>query len=153
MAANTYSFLDVQATLSGPGGSISLGAGAGAAEEGITVDMKEDKNDQKIGADGTVMNTLRASNAARITIRLLKTSPVNAQLSQLYNFQRASAGQWGQNVMVVSDVARGDIVTGGSIAFARQPSVTWAKDGNFNEWNFDGVVDMLLGTGQPDVNV
>ncbi len=148
----TYSFLDTAASLAGPGGNISLGAGAGNSEEGISVDMKEEKNDQKIGADGSVMNSLRASNAARISVRLLKTSPVNAQLSAMYNAQRASSAVWGQNVLVVSDVARGDIITATSVAFAKQANITYAKDGNMNEWLFDGVVDEQLGPGIPDVN-
>ena len=35
---STYSFLDVKASLVGPGGSISLGSGSGNAEEGISVE-------------------------------------------------------------------------------------------------------------------
>lgn len=149
----TYSFLDVNASLTGPGGNISIGSGAGASEEGITVEMKEEKNLQTIGADGQVMNSLRASNAGRVTVRLLKTSPVNAALSQMYNFQKASSGTWGQNVLVVSDVARGDVVTGIEIAFTRQPNLTYAKDANTNEWIFEGLIQEVLGAGVPDVNV
>ena len=35
---STYSFLDVQATIVGPGGAFSLGSGAGVAEEGISIE-------------------------------------------------------------------------------------------------------------------
>lgn len=149
---STYSFLNINATLSGPGGSIQLGAGAGASEEGIDVDMLEEKDQMAVGADGAIMHSLRASDAGTITVRLLKTSPVNAQLSQLYNFQKQSAGVWGQNVLVVSDVQRGDVVTGTLMAFSKQAPVKYAKDGNVMEWRFQGRVEELLGTGVPDAS-
>ena len=60
-----YSFEDVQATLNGPGGSISLGAGAGNAQEGISFEFLDDKDGMLIGADGSVVHSLRASKAAR----------------------------------------------------------------------------------------
>lgn len=151
MPAQTYSFLDVAASITGPGGSFPLAAGAGAAEEGITIEMLEDKDDMKVGADGQIMHSLRASKAARVTVRLLKTSPVNAQLSLMYNLQAQSSGLWGNNVIVVSDVARGDQISSAQLAFARQPTVVYAKDGNVNEWAFLGAVDELLGSGQPSL--
>lgn len=149
----TYSFLNVQATLAGPGGNISLGNGSGSSEEGITVEMLEDKDAMAVGADGQIMHSLRASNAGRVTVRLLKTSPVNALLSALYNFQRQSSVNWGQNTLVVSDTIRGDVISGDTIAFAKQPVITYSKDANMNEWSFLGNVDELLGTGVPNVNV
>lgn len=149
----TYSFLAVSATIAGPGGAIAIGSGSGAAEEGITVEMIEEKDDMKVGADGSIMHSLRASSAARLTLRLLKTSPVNAQLSNLYNFQRLSAANWGQNQLVVSDVNRGDVVSMNQAAFARQPTVVWSKDGTINEWLFLGAINVVLGAGVPDVNV
>lgn len=149
---STYSFLDFSATLTGPGGVISLGAGAGAAEEGCTVAMVEEKDTTTPGADGRLMHSLHAANVGTITLRLQKTSPVNAALSAMYNFQRQSSTLWGQNVLVVSDVARGDVVVGSLMAFTKQPDVVWAKDGNTNEWVFRGDVIEQLGTGVPDVN-
>lgn len=149
---STYSFLNVNATITGPGGSFSLGSGSGDAKEGISTDMVDDKDRMDVGADGSIMHSLRASNAGRITVRLLKTSPVNAQLSALYNFQRLSSATWGNNVLVVSDVVRGDVVTGTQMAFTRQAPITWAEDANFNEWNFAGNVVDVLGAGTPNVN-
>ena len=57
----TYSFLDVTAAIQGPGGSINLAAGAGSAEEGITIEAMEDKNIMTIGADGAGMHSLVAN--------------------------------------------------------------------------------------------
>jgi hypothetical protein len=141
------------ATLTGPGGSISIGSSSGSAEEGITAEMIEEKDLMTVGADGTIMHSLRASNAARVSVRLLKTSPINAALSSLYNFQRQASGTWGQNVMLVSDTQRGDVLSLTQCAFARQPVITYAKDGNMNEWVFFGALNELLGAGVPDVNV
>jgi hypothetical protein len=114
--------------------------------------MVDDKDKMDVGADGAIMHSLRASNAGRITVRLLKTSPVNAQLNALYNFQRMNPSAWGQNVLVVSDVARGDVVTGTVMAFVKQSDLVYAKDGNMNEWMFAGSVLELLGVGTPSAN-
>lgn len=149
----TYSFINVTANLSGPGGSISLGYGSGEAKEGITAEMLEDKDMLTIGADGAAMHSLRANNAARLTVRLLKTAPTNGLLSALYGFQKSSSANWGQNILTVKDVIRGDSCSGILVAFSRQPSITWAEDGNFNEWSFlAGVWNEILGFGTPDIN-
>jgi hypothetical protein len=144
---STFSFSDVSATLLGPGGTISLGNGAGTADEGITVEMIDDKDTMTTGADGTIMHSLHASKAARITVRILKTAPTNAQLSLLYQTQSASSALWGKNTLAVSDVVRGDVIAGTDIAFARHAPITYAKDANINEWLFQGSVTQLLGSG------
>lgn len=145
----TYSFLDVQASIAGPGGSFSLGSGSGNGEEGISIVMVDEKDLATVGADGSLMHSLRASNVGRVSVKLLKTSPVNAKLSALYNFQRISSALWGLNVFSVADVVRGDVGLVSLAAFVKQPDVVWAKDGNTNDWEFIGNVDLLLGTGSP----
>lgn len=148
----TYSFADVLCTLTGPGGIIPLGAGAGTAEEGITVEMTGDKNTLTVGSDGKPMNSLHAGNPGRMIVRLLKTSPTNAALMALYNFQKASGANWGQNVIVVSDI-RGDFISGKVCAFSKVPTLTYATVAGLNEWVFDaGAIDHILGIGTPDVN-
>jgi hypothetical protein len=149
MPAQTFSFLDVNASITGPGGNFSLGSGAGAAQEGITITMAEEKGKVDVGADGSIMNTLRASDLGRVSVRLLKTSPVNAQLNGMYNFQKASSGRWGQNVIVVSDTQRGDRTTITAVQFMKQPDLSYAQDPGHNEWIFSGKVTELLGTGTP----
>lgn len=149
----TYSFLSVQATISGPGGTFPIGSGAGAAEEGITSSMAEDKDTLTIGASGESMHSLHGGNAGRVTVRILKTSPVNALLSALYNFQRSNAGNWGQNTIVISDTVRGDIITASACAFTKHPDVTYAKEGGSIEWVFNaGTLIEILGVGVPNVN-
>jgi hypothetical protein len=146
----TYSFEDVVASISGPGGVIPLGNGAGNADEGITVAMSEDKNTMVTGADGSVMHSLHASQSGRVTVRLLKTSPTNALLSAMYNFQTQSSANHGQNTMLISNPQRGDVISCQQVAFAKQPDLAYAKEGNVQEWEFDaGYIHEILGIGSP----
>jgi len=142
-----YSFTDVMATLTGPGGIVMLGNGAGTAEEGITIEQIEDKETLTIGADGTPMHSLHAGRHGTVTVRVLKTSPTNAILQAMYDFQQLSSAFWGQNVLVVTHIASGDMASARSVAFRRAPTLTYAKDGGINEWGFNaGLVDRVLGT-------
>lgn len=146
-----YSFLDVSAAITGPGGSFQL-TGQGNAEEGISVEALEDKNIMTVGADGQAMHSLVASAAATVTVRVLKTSPLNAQLQNLYNYQTASSSRHGQNTITIRDAARGDNVTIEQCAFARQPTIGYATDGGLLEWVFHGAIcKPIIGTGTPEV--
>ena len=143
---NTYSFIDVSASLTGPTGSIDLGYGSANSEEGITVTMTEAKNTKTVGADGEEMHSLHAGKSGTITVTLLKTSPVNKKLSLMYNAQSQSSATWGNNVIVVRNKASGDITTARSCAFQKQPDHANAKVGNTVSWVFDcGKIDQLLG--------
>ena len=143
---NTYSFIDVSASLTGPTGSIDLGYGSANSEEGITVTMTEAKNTMTVGADGEVMHSLHAGKSCTIRVPLLKTSPVNKKLSLMYNAQSQSSATWGNNVIVVRNKASGDLTTARSCAFQKQPDHANAKVGNTVSWVFDcGKIDQLLG--------
>lgn len=145
----TYSFLSVQAALVGPGANFSIGSDAGSADEGISDSMVEEKDTTTSGAGGDIMHSLHAASVGTITVRLLKTSPVNAQLQAAYNFQTASAARHGLNTLVVTDVDRGDVLTGTQMGFVKQPDDSWAKDGNTIEWVFRGKLQRILGIGIP----
>lgn len=148
----TYSFLDVQCAIVGPGGAFQLGNGAGTAEEGISYSMEGDKDTLTIGADGTPMHVLNASKGGEVIVRLLKTSPVNSQLSLMYATQTISSSLHGNNVITIRDKARGDVITARAAAFRRMPPNTFAKGGNTIEWAFTaGYIDVLLGSGTPEV--
>lgn len=145
-----YSFLDVVAAISGPGGAFPLGSGAGAAKEGISYEFSAETNRKVVGADGSVMNSLSADKSGKITVRLLKTSLTNALLSAMFNFQRTSGAFWGQNVLTVANPQTGDVMTAQQCSFQRHAANTYAEEGNVIEWEFDaGVIDPLLGTGAP----
>ncbi len=148
----TYSFQDVNGAITGAGGAINLGNGAGNSEEGILIEPLEDKNIMTIGADGQGMHSLVAGNAATVTVTLLKTSPVNAQLMAMYNYQKTSSVLWGKNTIVVSDFGRGDLETLTQVAFKGQPPNAYAKEGGTNAWVFDAIVrSTVLGVGTPEI--
>ena len=143
----TYSFLDVSAAIVGPGGAFQLGNGAGAAEEGIDIEPMAEKETMTIGADGVPMHSLHADKSGTVTVRLLKTSPVNAQLNAMYNLQQLSAAVWGNNVITLTNSVTGESITCRSVAFKKKPKMAYAKDGGTNEWQFNaGFVDSTLGT-------
>ncbi len=143
----TYSFIDVQASIVGPGGAFSLGYGEATAEEGITIAAANDKNTMTVGSDGSVMHSLRADGSGQITLRYLKTAPVNRTLMALYNAQKIDSRLWGKNVITVSQSVAGDIATGIQCAFKKVPDLTYATEGGTVEWVFDaGRIEEMLGT-------
>lgn len=147
--AGVYSFLNVNAAVAGPGGAATFGAGSAAAEEGITIEAIEDKNVMTIGADGQGQHSLIASDAVKVTLRLLKTSPWNAVLMAMYDLQSQSSSVWGQNVITIGDVGRNDYNVIQSCAFTKKPTLTYAKEAGTMEWTFDGIkATSILGTGQ-----
>jgi Protein of unknown function (DUF3277) len=137
--SQTYSFLDFNCALVGPGGSIALGNGSGAAEEGITFIPTGEISGMLIGADGTGQHSLYADKSGKITVRLLKTSPTNLLLSAMYNFQTASGATHGQNTIVGTDSSRGDVISCAQVAFAKAPDLTYAKDGGMVDWEFNAI--------------
>lgn len=148
----SYSFLNCQAAIIGPGGAFSLGTGSGVADEGITVTMQDDKDTMVSGADGSVMHTLNASKTGTVTVRYLKTSPTNYQLSLMYALQTVSSAFHGLNTITIRDSARGDIITCRDVAFRRFPALSYTKAGAMNEWEFNaGIIDQLLGSGSPSL--
>jgi hypothetical protein len=145
---STYSFQSFTMTITGPGGSISLGYGSGNDKGGVTFEMNENANTMSIGADGTPMNSLNPGKGGKVTIRLQKASPTNGLLSAMYNYQRANPANWGQNVLSAADITRGDQYACQTVAFTKFPSNTYAIEGGALEWTFDvGVMDPALATG------
>jgi len=142
----TYSFLDVNASITGPGGTFSLGTGASVAEEGITIEFADDKDTMVIGADGNGQHNLHAGQSGTVTLRYLKTSPTNHQLSVMYNLQTASSALHGLNTIVISNPVSGDVTTALQCAFRKQPPNTYAKEGPAMEWVFNAIrIFSLLG--------
>ncbi len=143
----TYSFIDTQASITGPGGTFDLGSGAGVAEEGIDIEMAGDKNTMTIGADGAGMHSLHADKSGTVTVRLLKTSPTNAKLMALYDFQSTSSSLWGNNIITITNANIGENTGCRGVAFKKKPKLVYAKEGGINEWVFDALfVDSVLGT-------
>lgn len=144
---STYSFLDTNATLTCVDATIDLGYGEAIAEEGITFAMAGDKNSMTIGADGEGMHSLHADNSGQVTIRLLKTSPANAKLTDLYNLQKGNTKKWGRNTFTFNHTGSGDNGTATKCAFKKRPDLRYAKAADIVEWVFDSIkLDIKQGT-------
>jgi|SRR5579863_421952 len=145
---NTYSFKDVNCALVGPGVSFSLGSDAGAAEEGISFAPISEIGTMTVGAGGEVMHNLSANKAGKCTVRLLKTSPVNAQLMAAQATQRVSASVYGQNTLTLTNTVSGDVITCQQVGFSKVPELHYAREGGLVEWEFNiGIMDPALGAG------
>lgn len=154
MAGFAYSFLDVQAAITGPGGAFPLsGDRVGIAQEGITVTPTGDKNVMTIGADGAAMHSLQADCSGTVTVTLLRTCPVNRLLQNLYNLQSKSSSYWGRNTITIRDVARGDTITCMEVAFAKAPDNNFANEGGTYAWTFHaGKIERQIGSGTPELS-
>jgi hypothetical protein len=147
-----YSFLDVQAAIEGPGGAFALGSGSANAEEGINIEPAGDKNVMSIGADGEPMHSLRADQSGTVTVTLLRTSSVNAQLQTLYNFQTTSSRYHGRNTLILRNAVSGDVITCTEVAFSKAPSNPYAVEGGNLAWAFHaGRITTVLGVGTPEI--
>ncbi|HIU85201.1 MAG TPA: DUF3277 family protein [Candidatus Aphodousia gallistercoris] len=143
--SNTYSFQNVSATLTGTG-VINFGYGAGNAKEGISVSYNEDINTMYVGADGEVMHSLKANKSGTVTIRLMRTSPINAQLQLMYNAQTLSSSLHGNNVITIRDKGNNEICVCRSCAFKKAADRNYSEDGQIQEWTFDaGKIDYTTG--------
>lgn len=148
----TYSFSDVQVSISGPGGSFSLSEG-GVANEGITIEPNP-RVTTLYGADGEWMHSLHAAKGGRVILRVMRTGIANANLSKLFNFDSQSSANTGHNIISVRDVQRGDnwVITGAAIE--RLPSNNYATEGGIVEWVFvAGTIDGVFGTGSPATTI
>ena len=144
----TYSFQDIMASITGPNGTVTLGAGSASSDGGISIVMVEDKSTMTIGADGAVMHSLHAGKGANVTVRLLKTSPTNQLLSQMYALDTSGSGVYGFNTISVRDLQLNDVVVCQQCAFAKFADITYAKEGGEMVWTFHaGITDFILGSG------
>lgn len=132
-----YSFQDVNVAIAGIGGNFLLGSGAGAADEGISIAPVADKNTMTMGADGSSMHSMNPSTASTVTVRLLKTSPINAFLMAMYNTQSTSSALWGLNVITVTILQTGEVIALSSCAFKKHPNLDYAREAKSVEWTFD----------------
>lgn len=145
--SNTYSFLDVTASLAGATGTVDLGFGALVSKEGITISVANARNTMTVGADGEVMHSLKADKSGTVTVRLLYASPVNATLQAMYDAQALSSSLWGNNVITVRNKGNNETTVCRSVAFQKQPDRTYAEEGQMVEWVFDcGKIDTVTGS-------
>ena len=109
----------------------------GCSEEGIKVVMTDAKGILERGADGRPMHSKVASNIGKITLTLLKNSPVNALLWDAYNAQRTgSTSIWGQNNITITNLQMGDLINASSVAFEKAPDIVNGEKAGTYTWDF-----------------
>lgn len=111
--------MDTACTLTSDDGVVDIGYGAAIADEGITFAMAGDKNTMTVGADGEGMHSLHCDKSGQVTVRLLKASPTNAKLMNLYNIQQSSTAKWGKNTITMNHSGSGDNYTATKCAFKK----------------------------------
>ena len=142
----TYALIDVQATIVGPGLALPIGAGAGLAEEGISIEAVENVGHMVIGGDGTPMQVLQSNKGYRVTLHLLKTSPTNAPLMAAQQSQRTTGALWGRNTFSLTNMITGDEFSGQAVAFEKTPRIDYDKPGKMVDWTFlVGIGDWIYG--------
>ena len=145
--SGTYSFLDVTCSLVSPQASFSLSEN-GIAEEGLRIVMAGPKNTRTMGADGSGMMSLHASDAGDVTVNLLKVSPINALLNALYRQQKVSSASWGGIQLTIGNAILGDNIVAQLGAFQKQADVGYVVDGGFMIWPFEFIsISEILGNG------
>jgi hypothetical protein len=82
--------------------------------------MANDKNTMTVGSDGRAAQPARRQ-FGQITLRYLKTAPVNRTLMALYNAQKLDSRLWGKNVITVNQSVAGDVIAGAFCAFKKVP--------------------------------
>ena len=132
----SYGFAGISASIKGFGGFADLGNGAGAAEEGITIEPVDDQSTAEIGADGSAWHSLSASTAHNLTVRLAKLSPVNTTLMVMASLQQSSPKLNGKNVISIRDSDNGDYILCEGVAFTRWAPLNYGKTAGTNEWTF-----------------
>ena len=151
--SGSYSFLDVNCSITGPNISADL-SNPGYAGEGITITMLEEKDTMTIGAGGAGMHALRGSKAGRIRLSLLKTGPGNAMLNQAYNLDSISAANWGQNQITINNPFTGDNPTCLFCAFVKEPDLVYNEAGGVMVWEFNSTnIDRITGNVFQPINI
>lgn len=144
-ANGVYSFIGTSFSIVGPGTSLIV---TGVAREGYTIAMDGDKSTGQVGADGSYMHSLMASQSGKITVRALKTSAINRALNTLYRYQTGSPALHGQNVFSIKHNWIGDVISATGGAIIRHPNIVYDMEGPVNEWVFQfGYIDIVLGDG------
>lgn len=145
-----YSFENCEIAIKGPNGAFSMGNGEGIAEEGITISMEGAKVSTTWGADGIPMHSLHASRGAKVSLKVQKTSPLNAKLNTMYRRDSSSSAFCGQNTITTRNPVSGDNAVCTSCAFEKHPDLVYAKEAGLMDWTFiAGYADEILGDGGP----
>jgi hypothetical protein len=130
---STYSFTDVNATISHPSyGTYSI-QGEGIGD--MTIAKLTDRSVQDIASDGSVMTSKIAGNNGRVDINAQQTSSLHEWLQGLFNYLwQADTSEWAQISATIEAPKMGKsfYCTGG--AFVKEPDEPFQAQGQRVSW-------------------
>lgn len=134
MSVTTYSFQDLNASLSHPSvGQISMnGEGVGS----ITISRANDVTAHDLSADGSVMvSKIKAKNGT-VAISTPQSSPLNAFLSKLYNYcEVAPSREWARATIILRHLTLGEGTVCTGVSFQKRADKAYQSQGQQVTWN------------------
>lgn len=133
MAASTYSFTDITATITVPNyGSYSI-SGEGTGD--LTISKQQDRTVHDVASDGHIMVSKIAGNNGTVVMNAQQTSPLHNFLQGAFNYLwSADTSQWAQITMTVTapKMSKTYICSGGS--FVKEPDEPFQAQGQRVAW-------------------
>ena len=102
----------------------------------ISIKRRSDLASDKIGADGRMMVSISADRSGEVSIKLQQTSGSNKYLNQLAIGQEVLTTGFTPVLIYLSDVYRGDVVSGVPGYMKKMPDVNRGEKGQTQEWQF-----------------
>lgn len=130
---NTYSFTDLEATISHPSYGVYSAQGEGVGD--ITIAKLTDRTVHDVAADGNIMISKIAGNNGNITINAQQVSTLNDFLQGLFNYLwNAPTDEWaGISITIRSPkMKKTYYCTGG--AFVKEPDEQFQAQGQKLPW-------------------
>ena len=130
---STYSFTDINATISHPAyGSYDI-QGEGIGD--LSISKVTDRTTHDVAADGNIMVSKIAGNNGNVTINAQQTSTLHNWLQGLFNYLwNADTSQWAQISMTITapKMSKTYYCTGG--AFVKEPDEPFQSQGQRVSW-------------------
>lgn len=130
---STYSFTDINATISHPAyGSYDI-QGEGIGD--LSISKVTDRTTHDVAADGNIMVSKIAGNNGNVTINAQQTSTLHNWLQGLFNYLwNADTSQWSQISMTITapKMSKTYYCTGG--AFVKEPDEPFQSQGQRVSW-------------------
>ena len=134
MSVSTYSFTDINATISHPSyGSYTI-QGEGIGD--LTISKATDRSSHDIASDGSVMVSKIAGNNGNVSINAQQTSSLHSFLQGMFNYLwLAETNEWAQISITVKapNMNKTYFGTGGS--FTKEPDEPFQAQGQRVSWN------------------
>ena len=130
---STYSFTDINATISCPGyGSFSIqGEGVG----NMDVSKMTDRTVHDVAADGSIMASKIAGNNGTITVNAQQTSSLHKFMQGMFNYcWQADTSAWTTISLTIEAPKMGKTFYGTGGSFVKEPNESLQSQGQLVAW-------------------